>query len=111
MPGTRVYIHRYKDIPSQKLKDREKNLLANILRVNIIVGLQLTFFSLFGQSFKRARIFLTNISSCLELDDLVLGEAEVHPLRVLEVEGALVQLGHRVIRPQERCLLVHLSDD
>ena len=52
-----------------------------------------------------------SISSCLELDDLVLSEAEVHPLRVLQVEGALVKLGHRVIRPQESRLLVHLPDD
>ncbi len=47
----------------------------------------------------------------LKLDDALLREAEVHPLGVLHVEGALVQLRHRVVGVQHRRLLVHLADD
>ena len=47
----------------------------------------------------------------LELDDPVLTKAEIHPLRLLHVEGALVQLGDRVVGIQGGHLLVHLPDD
>ena len=33
----------------------------------------------------------------LELDDPFLGQAEVHPVRVFQVEGTLVELGHGVV--------------
>ena len=47
----------------------------------------------------------------LELNDPVLTETEVHPLCLLHVEGALVQLGHGVVGVQGGHLLVHLPDD
>lgn len=47
----------------------------------------------------------------LELDDLFLRQAQVHALRVLEVERALVQLRHRIICLQQRHLFVHLPND
>lgn len=47
----------------------------------------------------------------LELDDALLGEAQVHPLRVLQVEGTLVQLGHWVVCVHQGRLLVHFAND
>lgn len=47
----------------------------------------------------------------LELDDALLAEAQVHPLRVFHVEGALVQLRNRVVGVQNGHLLVHFADD
>lgn len=47
----------------------------------------------------------------LKLDDPFLGKAQVHALRVLQVEGTLVELGDGVVGIQQRRLLVHLTDD
>lgn len=47
----------------------------------------------------------------LELDDALLAEAQVHPLRVFHVEGALVQLRDGVVGVQNGHLLVHFADD
>ena len=47
----------------------------------------------------------------LELDDPFLRQAEVHPVRVFQVEGALVELGHGVVGIQQGGLFVHLTDD
>jgi len=47
----------------------------------------------------------------LELNDSLLGKTEVHPVGVLHVEGALVELRHRVVGVQDGHLLVHLPDD
>lgn len=47
----------------------------------------------------------------LKLDDPFLGKAQVHALRVLQVEGTLVELGDGVVGVQQRRLLVHLPDD
>lgn len=47
----------------------------------------------------------------MKLDDPFLGKAQVHAFRVLQVEGTLVQLGDGVVGVQQRCLLVHLSDN
>lgn len=47
----------------------------------------------------------------LKLDDPFLGKAQVHALRVLQVEGTLVELRDRVVGVQQRRLLVHLADD
>ena len=46
----------------------------------------------------------------MELDDALLGEAQVHALGVLHVEGALVQLGDGVVGLEEGLLLVHLEE-
>lgn len=50
-------------------------------------------------------------STHLKLDDPFLGKAQVHALRVLQVEGTLVELGDGVVGVQQRRLLVHLTDD
>lgn len=47
----------------------------------------------------------------LKLDDPFLGKAQVHALRVLQVEGTLVELRDGVVGVQQRRLLVHLADD
>lgn len=47
----------------------------------------------------------------MKLDDPFLGKAQVHALRVLQVEGTLVELGDGVVGIQQRRLLVHLTDD
>lgn len=47
----------------------------------------------------------------LKLDDPFLGKAQVHALRVLQVEGTLVELRDGVVGIQQRRLLVHLADD
>lgn len=47
----------------------------------------------------------------LKLDDPFLGKAQVHALRVLQVEGTLVELGDGIVGVQQRRLLVHLADD
>lgn len=47
----------------------------------------------------------------LKLDDPFLGKAQVHALRVLQVEGTLVELGDGIVGIQQRRLLVHLADD
>lgn len=47
----------------------------------------------------------------LKLDDPFLGKAQVHALRVLQVEGTLVELGDGVVGIQQCRLLVHLTDD
>lgn len=47
----------------------------------------------------------------LELDDAFLTQTQVHPLRVLHVEGALVQLGNWIVRIQDGHLFVHFADD
>lgn len=47
----------------------------------------------------------------LKLDDPFLGKAQVHAFCVLQVEGTLVELGDGVVGVQQRCLLVHLTDD
>jgi len=48
---------------------------------------------------------------CLELDDALLREAEVHALGVLHVEGALVQLGDGIVGVEDGHLFVHFADD
>lgn len=47
----------------------------------------------------------------MKLDDPFLGKAQVHALRVLQVEGALVELGDGVVGVEQRRLLVHFTDD
>lgn len=47
----------------------------------------------------------------LKLDDPFLGKAQVHALRVLQVEGTLVQLGNWVVGVQQGRLLVDFSND
>lgn len=47
----------------------------------------------------------------MKLDDPFLGKAQVHALRVLQVEGTLVELGDGVVGVQQRRLLVHLPND
>lgn len=47
----------------------------------------------------------------LKLDDPFLGKAQVHALRVLQVEGTLVELGDGVVGIQQCRLLVHLTND
>ena len=45
----------------------------------------------------------------LELDNPILGQAEVHPLGILQVKSALVKLGHRIISVQTRHLFIDLK--
>lgn len=47
----------------------------------------------------------------MKLDDPFLGKAQVHALRVLQVEGTLVELGDGIVGVQQSGLLVHLSND
>lgn len=47
----------------------------------------------------------------LMLNDPVLRQTEIHPVRVLQVEGTLVQLAYWVIRIQHHHCLVHLSNN
>lgn len=46
----------------------------------------------------------------LKLDYPLLGKAQVHAFRILQVEGALVELGDGVVGVQQRRLLVHFAD-
>ena len=46
----------------------------------------------------------------LELDDPLLGQTEIHPVRVLHVESAFVQLRHWVISLKVGHLLVNLRN-
>ncbi len=50
-------------------------------------------------------------NSNLELNDPLLWETKVHPVGVLHVERALVQLRDRIVGVQNRHLFVHLSND
>lgn len=50
-------------------------------------------------------------STDLKLDDPFLGKAQVHALRVLQVEGTFMELGDRVIRIEQRRLLVHFTNN
>lgn len=47
----------------------------------------------------------------LELDHFVCGEAQVHAVAALELEGTLVELGDGLIHVQHGVLLHHLADD
>lgn len=47
----------------------------------------------------------------MKLDDPLLRKAQVHPLRILQEKGTLMQLGDGVICIQQGRLLVHFTDD
>lgn len=47
----------------------------------------------------------------MKLDDPFLGKAQVHALRVLQVEGTFMELGDRVVRVEQRRLLVHFTNN
>lgn len=64
-----------------------------------------------GERVKRPRRGGLFQGTHLKLDDPFLGKAQVHALRVLQVEGTLVELGDGIVGIQQRRLLVHLADD
>ncbi len=56
-------------------------------------------------------MYLLQWATHLKLDDPLLRKAQVHPLRILQVKGTLMQLGDGVICIQQGGLLIHLTDD
>ena len=52
-----------------------------------------------------------NCGTHLELNDTFLWKTEVHSISVLHVEGALVQLRHRIVGVQDGHLLVNFAND
>lgn len=81
---------------------------------HFFVGLLGTWCRLFNQHVTKNnpdRKIVERRKTHLELDDSLLREAEIHPLCVLHVEGALVELGDGIVRVQDSHLFVHLPDD
>ena len=54
---------------------------------------------------------LSHAHTYLKLNDLILREAQVHAIGVLDVEGALVQLRNGIVGIEQYLRLVHFADD
>lgn len=56
-------------------------------------------------------VALAQTRRCLELNDAILRQAQVHAIGVLQVEGALVQLRDRIDRVQDHLGFVHFANN
>lgn len=100
-----------------QLNQNQSQLFCQHLRnwthalVELIFGFVSRYDCPAGAVIDHLLVRLLGARCCLKLYDLLLGQAQVHAICVLHVEGAFVQLRHRIIGLQQRHLFIHFAYD